>query len=93
MGKPHEIELLGKTFRLKSGYDEQYLETLASSVNERIEQIRESGVLSSVDAALLAALNIADEYHRLKLEHERVLARVNEKSQKLLSWIDSQLQP
>ena len=92
MGKPHEIELQGKTFRLKSGPDEQYLQSLAALVNERIEEVRnQGGVLSSLDAALLAALNLADDYQQLKAEHERVLADVNEKSHKLLSWIDSQL--
>lgn len=92
MGKPHEIELQGKTFRLKSGPDEQYLQLLARRVNERIEEVRsQGGVLSSLDAALLAALNIADDYEQLKAEHEQLLESVNEKSQKLLSWIDSQL--
>lgn len=92
MGKPHEIELLGKTFRVKSGYDQEYLRLLGQFVTERVQAVREQqGVLSSVDAALLAALNIADDYHRLKLEHEQMCSRVNQKSQELLSWIDSQL--
>ncbi len=92
MGKPREIELLGKRFRFKSGYDEEYLQSLAACVNERACEVRDQGgVLSTVDAALLAALNIADDYQRLKVEHSRVLTRIGKKSQKLLSWIDSQL--
>lgn len=92
MGKPHEIELLGKRFRFKSGYDEEYLQSLASQVGQRVKEVQDKGgVISTVDAALLAAFNISDDYQRLKDEHQRLVTQVNEKSRKLLSWIDSQL--
>jgi cell division protein ZapA (FtsZ GTPase activity inhibitor) len=39
--------------------------------------------VAKANVAMLAALNIADEYHRLKDAHEAVLHRLNELSEKL----------
>ena len=89
MGRPHEVVLLGKKFKLKSTHDDEYLAELAAYVTAQIGEVqRRGGTVSTLDAALLAALNIADEYHRLKREAEERLAAIGEKTQALLTALD-----
>lgn len=89
VGRPHEVVLLGKKFKLKSTHDDEYLAELAAYVTAQIGEVqRRGGTVSTLDAALLAALNIADEYHRLKREAEERLAAIGEKTQALLTALD-----
>jgi cell division protein ZapA (FtsZ GTPase activity inhibitor) len=47
------------------------------------ELVRSSKPVAKANIAMLAALNIADEYHRLKDTHESVLSRLNQLSKRL----------
>ena len=94
MGRPHEVVLLGKKFKLKSTHDDDYLAELAAYVTAQVGEVqRRGGTVSTLDAALLAALNIADEYHRLKREAEERLAAIGEKTQALLTALEEENEP
>lgn len=89
VGRSHEVVLLGKKFKLRSTHDDDYLAALAAFVTAQVGEVqRRGGAVSTLDAALLAALNIADEYHRLKREAEERLAAIGEKTQALLTALD-----
>lgn len=91
VGKSHEVELLGKKYKLKSPHDEAYLDGLAAYVTAQVTEVQRRGAVSTLDAALLAALNMADEYHRLKREAEERLAEIGEKAQALAAALDERL--
>ena len=58
---------------------------VASYVDTKMEEASKSvRPLAKSNAAMLAALNIADEYHQLKDKYEVVLQRLNHLSKKLL---------
>ena len=86
----HEVVLLGKKYRLKSPHDERYLAELANYVTAQVAEVQRRGAASTLDAALLAALNIADEMNRLKRDAEARLAEVGEKTQALLAALEEQ---
>ena len=89
MGKAHEVVLLGRKFKLKSSHEDEYLADLAAFVTDQVGEVQKrGGTVSTLDAALLAALNIADEYHRLKREAEERLSAIGEKTQALLTALD-----
>jgi cell division protein ZapA len=61
------VEIFGQTYAVRAGADPSYVEQLGRYVDEQMQQIsRSSGAVDSVRIAVLAALNIADEYFRLK---------------------------
>ena len=88
----HEVVLLGKKYKLRSPHDDEYLAKLAHYVTGQVAEVQRRGAVSTLDAALLAALNIADEYFRYRLDAEARLAEVGEKSQALLAALD-ELEP
>ena len=47
------------------------------------ELMRSPKSVAKTNVAMLAALNIADEYHRLKDTHEAILNRLDQLSKKL----------
>jgi len=61
------VEIFGQTYAVRAGADPSYVTQLASYVDEKMLEIgRTSGAVDSVRIAVLAALNIADEYFRAR---------------------------
>lgn len=59
------VRIMGKEYTFRSGDDPEYLRTLASYVDGKMRGIsRGSASMPLADAAILAAVNIADELHR-----------------------------
>ena len=84
----HEVVLAGKTYKLRSPHEDEYLAKLAAFVSAQVAEVQRRGTVGSLDAALLAALNIADELFRLRNEAEARLAEMGEKAQALLAALD-----
>jgi cell division protein ZapA len=84
MKKALEVEILGQKFTISSDADESYMLKVAGYVDEKMQALsRSSKPLAKSNIAMLAALNIADEYHRLKDTHEGILNRLNQLSKRL----------
>lgn len=69
--------------------DEDWARDLAEKVDEKIKTIRASSrTPNSVNAAILAALNFADELERLRRDHEALLSHLKVLNQRLSEAID-----
>ena len=67
-------------------------EVRGGNVDERIRKIRANGnTVSSVNIAILAALNFADELERLKREHQELIDRITAMKERLIDAIDGKL--
>ena len=67
-----QVEIYGQNYTLRGDGDTPYVQELASYVNGKMNEITQSSaVVDSLKVAILAALNIADEYHQLKREVEK----------------------
>jgi len=90
-----KVEITGIEYSLKSDKDAEYVQALARYVEEKIEKFSENtSVKSQTKIAVLVALNIADEFFRLKKQHKSLQSRlesVESKSSELNELIDSQL--
>ena len=66
------VEIYNQTYNIRSDGDNEYILRLAEYVDSKMREIS-SGTLTvdSLKVAILAALHIADEYHRLKSQHEQ----------------------
>ncbi|MGB9803716.1 cell division protein ZapA [Desulfofundulus sp.] len=76
MGKQEtrvEVEIFGEYYTLKGEEPEEYLRMLAQYVNKKIRQtVTRNPRLGLSKAALLTALNIADELMKLQKEYDEL---------------------
>jgi cell division protein ZapA len=65
MKKRIEVEIFNQTFIVNSEDDEHYVREIASYVDQRMRQMGESAKTAMpMRVAIMAALSIADEYHK-----------------------------
>jgi cell division protein ZapA len=83
-----QVEIFGQTYKVRGDEDQGYIEGLARYVDSKMNAIAETtGTIDSLKVAILAALNIADEFFKLEGDHkgseEFLAARANELSDAL----------
>ena len=84
MKKALDVEILGQKLTITSDAEENYMLKVAGYVDGKMQELlRSSKPVAKSNVAMLAALNIADEYHRLKDTHESILNRLDQLSKKL----------
>ena len=83
------VEIYNQTYSIRSDGDSEYLMQLADFVDGRMREIS-SGTLTvdSLKVAILAALHIADELHRLKQTHEQADAQLAMRSAECAEMLD-----
>jgi cell division protein ZapA (FtsZ GTPase activity inhibitor) len=83
-----EIRVLGQKLVVKSDEKEEYIREVENYLNGKIEDIKESTkAVSTLDLALLTALNLTGEFLRTK----QMLERVERRSEELIQLIDRRL--
>ena len=86
------VEIMGQNLTVASDGGDDWVKSVAGTVDERIKSIREnSNTVSSVNIAILAALNFADELERLKREHQELIDRITAMKERLTDAIDGKL--
>lgn len=69
----------GRNFTVVGSEDERYIRELAAYVDTNIKKLANKNErLSPAMAATLAAVNIADEYHKLQVKHKELEKRAKE---------------
>jgi len=83
------VEIYNQTYNIRSDGDTEYISRLAEFVDGRMREIS-SGTLTvdSLKVAILAALHIADELHRLKHIHEQADAQLATRSAECVEMLD-----
>ena len=69
MGKERlvEIKVFGQTYTVKTDAEEDYIQEVAKYVNEKMEEVlKKTKSVSTLNVAILTALNIADDLLREK---------------------------
>ncbi len=86
----YEFQIAGLPYKLKSSHDEKTVQELVDFVDQKVKQalaVTKSGSFQS--AAVLAALNIAEELILLKRRAHRELDLLEEKTLKLADSIEN----
>src|ERR671939_662067 len=83
------VEIYNQTYNIRSDGDSEYISQLAEFVDSRMREIS-SGTLTvdSLKVAILAALHIADELHRLKNMHEQADSQLAARSAECAEMLD-----
>jgi len=91
-GNSVRVEIFDQVYNLR-GSDADYILKLAEYVDAKMRAVSEqTATVDSVRLAVLAALNIADEYHLLKRGAETPSPDVRRRAIKLASALDEVLQ-
>jgi cell division protein ZapA len=83
------VEIMGQQLTVASDHGDEWARTLAAAVDEKIRTIRASSqTVNSINLAILAALNFADELERLRRDHAELLKHLQVLSHRLSEAID-----
>ncbi len=94
MTKTIKIEILGSSYpiRVEGGEEERYAKRLARYVDSKMRRLAPTGSqVLSTKLAVKAALNIADELHKLKREAELSNKRIREREKRLIKLLEQGL--
>jgi len=84
------LEILGREFTIRSDEGEERVKKIGEYVNRKIQEITNDGkAVSTLNAAILAALNIANEYFELQERQKALTRSVEDKSGLLVELIHS----
>ena len=84
-----EVEIFGQTYSVRGEGDPNYLMELARLVDSRMRDV--AAQVTTVDPmkiAILAALNIADEFSRYRLQKENAAGIWIEKTEEISGRLD-----
>jgi len=92
MGGIVTVEIAGQKYPIRSTLDPTYVAELASYVEKKVRAASEAAPTSDVlGLAVLAALNIADEYFRARDNQEMGANVLNERALELEALVDEVL--
>ena len=93
MSSSKKIQIYGKTYSLKSSSSEVDAEEVAGYVDSKMRELATArSKTSTLDLAILAALNISQELLELKGQTEAKGELEEEKIQQLVDVLDKELQ-
>jgi cell division protein ZapA len=85
------VEIYDQTYHLR-GSDAEYISELASYVDTKMRLIsQQASTVDSLRVAVLAALNIADEFHMLKQKYEAATQDYTARAEHLSAELDEVL--
>ena len=83
------VIIYDQEYYIRGAMDEEYIQKLGKLVDGKMRAIAgRTRTVDSLRLAVLAALNIADEYHQIKARYEETTKRVDEKVEECSRILD-----
>ena len=90
MKKRYDIEILGQELAVLSDAEDEQVANVVRYVNDKMEEIlRTNDGLRTVDVAILAALNITEDFLKLKGVNEDLCDQLQKRSETLIQLIEN----
>jgi len=87
--KSHKITILGQELSVLSDSEDEQVANVVQFVNEKMEEVLHSGNgLKTLNVAILAALNISEEFLKLKGINRELCDQLESRSEKLIQLIE-----
>lgn len=84
-----EVEIFGQTYNVRGEGDPDYLLELARFVDSRMRDVAaQVATIDPLKIAILAALNIADEFSRYRKQREDAAGMLIEKTEEISNRLD-----
>ena len=94
MGKERlvEIKVFGQTYTVKSDAEENHIQAVAQYVNEKMDEVlKKTRSVSTLNVAILTALNIADDLLKERGERMALIEEVEAKTKDLAERIETKM--
>ena len=92
MKKPIEVVIMGQKFLVRSESEENYVTEVSGFVDKKINEVMQSTKsVASLNVALLAAMNIADEYLKFRRGTDTRIDKVEKKIKDMIELVELQL--
>lgn len=86
------VQILGREYTVKSDEEEGRVRKIAEYVNQKIKEVAESSkTVSTLNIAILAALNIANDYFRALESQKNFTQTIEVKFGRLIEMINAQI--
>ena len=90
--EPIRVVIYDQEYFMRGDLDREYLHRLAQYIDAKMRSIAErTRTVDSLRVAVLAALNVADEYHRIKAKHEETAKLLDQKVSEFSDVLDQVL--
>lgn len=90
MKKRYDIKILGQELAVTSDAEDDEVANVVRFVNDKMEEIvRSRDGLRTLDVAILAALNISEDYLKLKGVNQDLCDQLELRSEKLIQLIEN----
>ena len=87
-----QVDIYGQQYTLRGTGDPQYIKSLAKYVDSKMKEVSEgTPTVDSLKVAVLAAVNIADEFFQLKLEWEKLQDTISQKTENIAEILDKEI--
>jgi cell division protein ZapA len=87
-----KVEIFGQEYKIKGVGNPQYIHKIAGYVDKKMREIaHSSGIMSQSRIAILAALNIADEYYQEKDARKKVQLELENQAARLGELLDTKI--
>lgn len=84
-----KVEIYDQTYHIRGELDEAYVTELAAYVDAKMRTVAEATrTVDSLRAAVLAALNLADELYTLRRQHAELEETLRARTERALSLVD-----
>jgi len=85
----HKVVIYNQTYNLRSDHSSEYIQELAAHVDRRMNEIASATMtVDSLRVAILAALQIADEFYESRRELRETEDHIAERSEKYAELLD-----
>ena len=89
MKKRYNIRILEHGLSVLSDAEEEQVASVVRFVNEKMEEVlQDRNGLKTLDVAILAALNISEDFIKLKEVHQEIRDQLEFRSEKLIQLIE-----
>lgn len=87
-----EVHILGQKYVIKGDAPAEYIQQIADFVDEKLKEVYTAApAITPLKAAILTALNIADELHRVKREYNSIsqgIKNIEDKADSIIRLFD-----
>lgn len=85
-----EVRIFGQQYQIKAGPDPDHIKRIAQYVDEKMREIATATpTVDTLKIAVLAALNITDEFFQLRIHKKEVDREFERRAEKINQILDS----
>ena len=85
-----QVDIYGQSYSIKAGANPEYIKNIAGHVDKKMREIAASTpTIDSLKIAVLAALNITDEFFQLRMQTQDVDREIEQRAERMRQILDS----